>query len=85
MLPTLVMVRTEDVWLPAENSRYLATHIPGARLVELPGVDHDPWVGDIGPVLAAVREFLPVTASSAQRQMVRSESSAQRGLVARNT
>jgi pimeloyl-ACP methyl ester carboxylesterase/DNA-binding SARP family transcriptional activator len=83
--PCLVMARTEDVWLRPENSRYLAAHIPGARLVELPGVDHDPWVGDIGPVLAAVREFLPVTASSAQRQMVRSASSAQRGLVARNT
>lgn len=69
--PTLVMVRTEDVWLRAENSRYLAAHIPGARLVELPGVDHDPWVGDIEPVLVAVREFLSATA--------------QAGLVARNT
>jgi pimeloyl-ACP methyl ester carboxylesterase len=69
--PTLVMVRTDDVWLRAENSRYLAAHIPGARLVELPGVDHDPWVGDIEPVLVAVREFLSATA--------------QVGLVARNT
>lgn len=67
----LVMVRTEDVWLRAENSRYLAAHIPGARLVELPGVDHDPWVGDIDPVLAALRDFLPAAV--------------QPGLVARNT
>lgn len=57
-LPTLVLVRTDDVWLDAANSRYLAAHIPDARLIEMPGVDHDPWVGDIEPVLSAVRAFL---------------------------
>jgi pimeloyl-ACP methyl ester carboxylesterase len=70
--PCLVMVRREDVWLRVENSRYLAAHIRDARLVELPGVDHDPWVGDIEPVLAAIREFLRAIA-------------AQPGLVARKT
>ena len=54
-VPTLVMMRTDDVWLDVENGRYLAAHIPGARLIELPGVDHDPWMGDIEPVLSAVR------------------------------
>jgi pimeloyl-ACP methyl ester carboxylesterase len=34
--PCLV-VRTEDVWLSADNSRYLAEHIPGAQRPELPG------------------------------------------------
>jgi pimeloyl-ACP methyl ester carboxylesterase len=68
------MARTDDVWLRVDNSRYLAAHIPGARLVELPGVDHDPWVGDVEPVLAAVREFLPAVAAPAQP-----------GVVARNT
>jgi pimeloyl-ACP methyl ester carboxylesterase len=56
--PTLVMVRTDDVWMSAENSRYLARRIDGASLVEMPGVDHDPWVGDTGPVLAEVEAFL---------------------------
>jgi pimeloyl-ACP methyl ester carboxylesterase len=56
--PTLVITRTEDAWLSPENSRYLAEHIPGARLLELPGVDHDPWVGDTEQVLAAVESFL---------------------------
>jgi pimeloyl-ACP methyl ester carboxylesterase/DNA-binding SARP family transcriptional activator len=79
--PCLVMARTEDVWLRPENSRYLAARIPGARLVELPGADHDPWVGDIEPVLVAVRQFLDVVA---RRQIDRSARSAQRGLVARN-
>ena len=30
------------------RGRYLAEHIPGAQLVELPGSDHLPWVGDAG-------------------------------------
>jgi len=59
-VPTLVMMRTDDVWLDVENGRYLAAHIPGARLIELPGVDHDPWMGDIEPVLSAVRAAVQV-------------------------
>ncbi len=54
----LVVVRTEDVWLSADNSRYLAEHISGSQLLELPGADHDPWVGDTVPVLQAVEGFL---------------------------
>ena len=56
--PTLVICRTEDAWLSADNSRYLARQIRGARLVELGGVDHDPWVGDAAEVLAVVERFL---------------------------
>jgi pimeloyl-ACP methyl ester carboxylesterase len=56
--PCLVIVRAEDVWMSADNSRYLAEHIAGARLVVLPGVDHDPWAGDTGPLLEEVRAFL---------------------------
>jgi pimeloyl-ACP methyl ester carboxylesterase/DNA-binding SARP family transcriptional activator len=57
-VPCLVLVREHDVWLHPGNSRYLAAHIPGARLLELPGVDHDPWVGDTDAVLAAIGRFL---------------------------
>jgi len=56
--PTLVICRTDDVWLSPQNSRYLAGEIRGARLVELPGVDHDPWVGDSEAVLAVVERFV---------------------------
>ena len=52
-----------DFGLSPKNSRYLAGQIPGARLVELLGVDHDPWVGDTEPVLAAVEEFVQTVAS----------------------
>jgi class 3 adenylate cyclase len=37
--PTLVLHRQDDQILPVEHGRYLAEHIPGARLVELPGAD----------------------------------------------
>ena len=43
---TLVVHRTGDLAIPVEHGRYLAEHIPGARLVELPGFDHLPWFGD---------------------------------------
>jgi hypothetical protein len=29
-----------------EGGRFLAKHIPGARLVELDGTDHLPWLGN---------------------------------------
>jgi class 3 adenylate cyclase len=37
--PTLVLHRRDFPLLPIEHGRYLAEHIPGARLVELPGSD----------------------------------------------
>jgi class 3 adenylate cyclase/alpha-beta hydrolase superfamily lysophospholipase len=37
--PTLVLHRRDFQFLPIEHGRYLAEHIPGAKLVELPGAD----------------------------------------------
>lgn len=56
--PCLVSCRTEDAWLSPDNSRYLGEQIPGTQLLELPGVDHDPWVGATDDILAAVEEFV---------------------------
>ena len=39
-VPTLVIHRTGDPVVDVHQGRYLAEHIPGARYVELPGVDH---------------------------------------------
>jgi class 3 adenylate cyclase len=39
-VPTLILHRTGDRVTPIENGRYLAAHIPGAELRELPGVNH---------------------------------------------
>ena len=56
--PTLVIHRAEDVLIDVEGGRYLAEHIPGARYVELPGVDHLAWVSDNSDlILDIVEEF----------------------------
>jgi 3-oxoadipate enol-lactonase len=38
--PTLVVHGSEDLMIPLENGRMVASRIPGARLVELPGTGH---------------------------------------------
>jgi class 3 adenylate cyclase len=57
-VPTLILHRTDDRILPIECSRYLASRIPGARLVELEGVDHFTFVGDQDAWMDEVREFV---------------------------
>ena len=57
-VPTLLLHRTGDQALKIEESRYMASRIPGARLVELPGDDHLPFVGDQDQVLDEIEEFL---------------------------
>ncbi len=56
--PTLVVHRIGDRSLPVEGARYMAERIPGARLVELSGDDHLPFVGDQDEILDEVEEFL---------------------------
>jgi pimeloyl-ACP methyl ester carboxylesterase len=57
-VPTLVLHRRGDRMVPVEAGRYLAEHIAGSRLVELDGVDHLPYAGDTGRLLAEIEEFL---------------------------
>jgi class 3 adenylate cyclase len=57
-VPTLILHRVGDSLTRIEQARYMARHIPGARLVELPGTDHMPWVGDQDAILDEVQEFL---------------------------
>jgi pimeloyl-ACP methyl ester carboxylesterase len=57
-VPTLLLHREGDRLINVENSRYMATRIPGAKYVELKGVDHLPWFGDSETVLAEIEEFL---------------------------
>ena len=57
-VPTLVVHRTGDRTLKVEEGRYLASRIPGARFVELSGIDHLPFVGDQNALLSAIEEFL---------------------------
>ncbi len=48
----------QDPITPGEEARYMAGRIPGARLIELPGADHLPWIGDSDSLLGEVEEFL---------------------------
>jgi pimeloyl-ACP methyl ester carboxylesterase len=57
-VPTLVIHRTGDRFAPVEHGRYLAAHIPGARYVELPGVDHPHFVGDVDSIMDEVAGFV---------------------------
>jgi pimeloyl-ACP methyl ester carboxylesterase len=57
-VPTLVLQRDADVFRDPGHSEYLAAHIPGAKLVELSGVDHLPYVGDSDAIVEEIQEFL---------------------------
>jgi class 3 adenylate cyclase/pimeloyl-ACP methyl ester carboxylesterase len=66
--PTLILHRVGD-GIPIEGARYMAEHIPGARMVELPGADHYWWVGDSDGILDAIEEF--VTGTRPRREVDR--------------
>lgn len=57
-VPTLVLHRTGDRAVDVGQGRYLAEHIPGAKLVELSGEDHLWWVGNSALLVDEIQEFL---------------------------
>jgi pimeloyl-ACP methyl ester carboxylesterase/DNA-binding winged helix-turn-helix (wHTH) protein len=57
-VPTLVLHRTHDRCLRVEEGRYVASLVPGARMVELPGDDHLPFVGDQDALVDEIEAFL---------------------------
>jgi class 3 adenylate cyclase/pimeloyl-ACP methyl ester carboxylesterase len=57
-VPTLVLHRHSDRAVNRRAGQQLAASIPGARYVELPGIDHLPWAGDSDAVLGEIEEFL---------------------------
>jgi pimeloyl-ACP methyl ester carboxylesterase/class 3 adenylate cyclase len=56
-VPTLVIHAAEDP-LPVQCGRYLADHIPGARYLEVDGMDHAPWFTEPDTILTGIEEFL---------------------------
>jgi class 3 adenylate cyclase/pimeloyl-ACP methyl ester carboxylesterase len=56
-VPTLVLHRTELARLDIRGARYLAEQIHGARLVELPGRNFAPAVGDVEALFAEIERF----------------------------
>src|SRR5205807_9333933 len=69
-VPTLVMHRTGDRDLNVEEGGWIASQIPGARFVELPGDAHIPWAGDSDAVADEVEEFLTGARSPRERDRV---------------
>jgi 3-oxoadipate enol-lactonase len=59
-LPTLVIVGEDDTLTPPDGARRMATAIPGARLVVVPGAAHVPPVEQPTETTAAIRDFLRV-------------------------
>jgi class 3 adenylate cyclase/alpha-beta hydrolase superfamily lysophospholipase len=57
-VPTLILHRTGDRLIDVRHSRYLAERIPGARFVELEGVDNLPGAVDSTDLLGEIEEFL---------------------------
>jgi class 3 adenylate cyclase len=57
-VPALVLHRRHDTLVNIGNGRWLAEHLPDARLVELEGSDHNPWYGDVDTTLGEIQEFL---------------------------
>jgi pimeloyl-ACP methyl ester carboxylesterase/class 3 adenylate cyclase len=57
-VPTLVMHRIADTSESVEQARYIGERIPGAEVVELPGDEHAPFMGDTAAVLNHLRSFI---------------------------
>jgi class 3 adenylate cyclase len=60
-VPTLLVYRRNDPDVRVEEGRYIASRIPGSRLVELPGADHLMWAGDSDAIVDEVEVFLTGT------------------------
>ncbi len=57
-VPTLVLHRLDTRNYNVEHGRYVAARIPGARLVELPGADYFPFVGDTDALIDEIEVFV---------------------------
>ena len=71
-VPTLVIHCTGDKLVKVESGRFLAEHIPGARLLELPGDDHFFFIHEQTAIKIgdAVEEFLTGTIAAVEGDRV---------------
>jgi class 3 adenylate cyclase len=57
-VPTLILHSRKDQAIHIGGSRYMAERIPNAKLVELTGLDHLPWLSDADTVIDEIEAFL---------------------------
>ena len=69
-VPTLVVHREGNRYVHLGAGQYLAEHIPGARLVVLPGDDHLFFVGDTDALVDEIEEFLTGARSGAEADVL---------------
>jgi len=69
-VPTLILQRDGDLATDAIHAKYLAEHIPGAKLVMLKGTDHLPFVGDSDAIIDEIEEFLTGVRDPLERNRV---------------
>jgi class 3 adenylate cyclase/pimeloyl-ACP methyl ester carboxylesterase len=56
--PTLLLHRPGNAYIPAEAASVTASRIGRAQIVELEGVDHWPFMGDVDAVVAEIADFV---------------------------
>jgi class 3 adenylate cyclase len=76
-VPTIVLGRKDATlpkggvdFPPMEEGIWVAERIPGAKLVELPGRDYLPWVGDQDALVDQVAEFVTGAAPAHETERV---------------
>lgn len=69
-VPTLIVQRTGDRWVKAEEGRYLAERIAGAKYVELPGNDHLIWGEDSDRLVDEIEAFVTPVLPTASGEYV---------------
>jgi pimeloyl-ACP methyl ester carboxylesterase len=69
-VPTLILHTTGDRGTPVEASRFLARHILGAKLVEMPGIDHVPYGDTAAHALTEVEAFVRALPKEAEPDRV---------------
>ena len=72
-VPTLVLHRPHMPAPDIRSGRYFANHIRGARLVELPGRNFGPPLGDTEPLFAELERFLDQVRASRDRRQTEPE------------
>jgi pimeloyl-ACP methyl ester carboxylesterase len=65
-VPTLVVHATEDPGIPVQSGRYVADHIPGARMLEVDGTEHAPWFTQPDRILTEIVELTGSRAGPSQ-------------------
>jgi pimeloyl-ACP methyl ester carboxylesterase len=68
--PTLVMHRVGDRDVKVEEGRWIASRIPRAKYVELPGDSHTLWAGNTDEIVDELEEFLTGTRSPRESDRV---------------